>query len=361
MSVNLSIDPTIARLYTSLERAQDTTPRNYLGMSAMGEPCDRKLWYDFRQLTRPKFAAKTLCAFADGHYSEDVTAERLKAVEGITLEVDNGEGEQIGFVDFGGHFRGHMDGQILGVSEAPKVWHVWEHKCSAEKTYKKFTKALETLPPAEVLEAWNLKYFAQAQLYMHYSGMKRHYLTVSLAGSREYSAVRTKYQAHVGERLKDRASDIIASNKPLDKITLKTDSFECRFCDHKPICHSNEIPAPHCRTCIFSYPIVNDSEAAQWGCSRYKRKLERAEMHSKCDGHLFIPALLENVAEMQQADRERHAIEYVNKKTGELFWNGSHVGAYSSRELRIADFKAVGDKTINEIKETFGAEIKGQP
>lgn len=358
MSVNLSIDPTVAKLYTSTERKQDSTPRNYLGMSSMGEPCDRKLWHDFRQAKPSHFPAKTLFAFADGHYSELITSERIKAIDGVTLIVENDQGEQIGYVDFGGHFRGHMDGQMLGVLGAPNKWHVWEHKCSADKTYKRFIKSLETLPEKEVLEAWNLKYYAQAQLYMHYSKIDRHYLTVAQAGSREYQAARTDYHKATAERLSERAGDIIASDKPPEKITLKTDSFECRFCDYKEMCHGTALPAPHCRNCIFSYPVVDGSDRAQWNCQRFSRPLEKQEMHNKCAAHLYIPKLLDNTAEMTGANRENNTISYANKETGEIFTNGEGKGCYSSKELHDCHVNLWGDPVVNEIKKELGGVVK---
>ena len=36
---------TLAALDTEMELTQDTKPRPYLGGSAIGDPCDRKLWY----------------------------------------------------------------------------------------------------------------------------------------------------------------------------------------------------------------------------------------------------------------------------------------------------------------------------
>lgn len=347
------------RLYAAVEAHQNRKPRNYLGMSSLGEPCDRRLWLDFRQAKPSDFPAKTLAAFEDGHYSEDLTAERLRLINGVRLITHNDHGEQIGFVDFGGHFRGHMDGQILGLSQAPSKWHVWEHKCSSEQTYKRFRKLLDTMPEKEVLEAWNYKYYAQAQLYMLYAKSDRHYLTVALAGSREYQAARTEAKPSIGKRLRERARDIIASDKALDKVTEKIDSFDCKFCSYKEQCHGTELPTPNCRTCIYSYPVIDGSADAKWHCQRYKQNISPDELAIGCTRHVYIPQLLENIAKLDSVDRHAGTITYKNAATGLVFTNGDAKGAYTSRELFDGPPAIFGEPLAQQLKEQFDAKITG--
>ncbi len=179
-----AFDPTLAAADQALEDAENSKPsRDYLGMSAIGASCERMLFYSFRWAQRVRFNAETLKRFADGHSGEDVQAARLRMVPGLTLiTVDPETGRQIGFVDDTGHFKGHADGAVLGLLQAPKTWHIWEHKVS-----EKF-KALEKLKAEHgekaALEKWNPTYYAQAVLYMHYSGISRHYLTCSTPGGR---------------------------------------------------------------------------------------------------------------------------------------------------------------------------------
>jgi len=355
MSVNLSDDPTILKMMETSERLQDKTPRSYLGMSSMGEDCDRKLWNDFRQVSLNWFPAKTLYAFEDGHASEEITAFRLKDISGIELVTHTALGEQIGYVDHGGHFRGHMDGKIKGLEQAPEKWHVWEHKCSSQTTFNKFVKLTQTLPPNEVLKKWNPKYYAQAQLYMHYSGFDRHYLTVALAGSREYKAVRTSLNKREAKNLVERAGDIIASDKPLDKISENADHFNCKWCNYAGMCHGTELPQSNCRTCLHSFPI-QEGINGHWYCDRFMQRIEPdKQKQTDCAAHLYIPRLLKNVGELKHVDTDGRAITYTNKLTGKEFVNGPGLDQYESNELMNLDAALIGDTMSDTLKKTFGA------
>ncbi len=86
MSVNISECPTLRAMRDVQEKHQGgQTRRGYIGASSLGHSCDRKLWYDFHFASENKFTSKTLFAFADGHYSEWLTAKRLREIPGITL------------------------------------------------------------------------------------------------------------------------------------------------------------------------------------------------------------------------------------------------------------------------------------
>lgn len=357
MTVNLTEDANILRMYESAEITQDRSPRYYLGMSSMGEDCDRKLWFDFRQVKLNWFPAKTLYAFADGHYSEDITADRLNAIPGIKLTVDDGTGNQFGYEDFGGHFRGHMDGKIIGISQAPEKLHVWEHKCSNQKTFNKFVKLRQTEEHKNVLEKWNPKYYAQAQLYMRYSDLDRHFLTVALAGSREYSAVRTERKKRVGERLRNRAGDIIASDKPLDGISDNPEYFECKWCNYKGLCYGEDIPRANCRTCIYSYPIVS-GEGAQWHCQKFGANFSKSDYLQDCTSHLYIPKLLSHFADIVTVDRDKSCITYRSRLNGNEFINGPLLDQYLSIELANMPAPMIGEVIVNDLKATFGAHLE---
>ncbi len=75
-------DPTIQAMYQAIERNSDKSKRNYLGASLIGNPCARQIWYQYNGYTQEPFSAETLMNFEDGHRTEDLTAERLRMVDG---------------------------------------------------------------------------------------------------------------------------------------------------------------------------------------------------------------------------------------------------------------------------------------
>ena len=70
---------------------QKLPTRNYMGMSEIGGVCDAKTWFNFRIATLGTFEASTLFKFDDGHYSEAVTAKRLKSVPQFHLITETAE------------------------------------------------------------------------------------------------------------------------------------------------------------------------------------------------------------------------------------------------------------------------------
>ena len=229
--------PTTSLMLEKMAEEQDRSSRDYLGMSALGHVCDAKLWLDFRFASVNSFPAGTLCKFADGHYSEDLTADRLRAIPHLELQTHNDDGKQIGYSDIGGHLRGHMDGLIKGIIQAPKTMHVWEHKCTDEKYLRALERLIEKKGEKNALEAWNETYYAQAILYMHKSKSKRHFLTVASSGSRRYVEVRTEAKPKKAKELLARAKNIIATDKMPQKVSENDSYYLCKMCSNSGICH----------------------------------------------------------------------------------------------------------------------------
>lgn len=231
-------DPTIAAMKTALYQKQfEEKKRDYLGASLIGNPCARQIWYQFNDYPRQPFEAETLMKFEDGHRTEELTAARLRAIPGIELWTHDEQGNQFGFSLFGGKFKGHCDGVIRGLLQAPKALHVWECKASGDKKFNEFKRAKQKAGDKGALKEWNENYFVQAQLYMHFLKIDRHYLTVAAAGGRDYETCRTEYDPVVAEMAIDKAEKLINMREEPPKISNKPDFFVCRWCDFKDICH----------------------------------------------------------------------------------------------------------------------------
>ena len=232
-------DPTLKAMYKAIEATQhNEKKRDYLGASLIGNECARQIWYTYNGYEQEPFEAKTLMNFADGHRTEDLTAERLRMVEGIELVTHKPDGNQLGFSALGGKFKGHYDGVITGILQAPKTKHIWEAKCSGDKKWKSFKSTKAKFGEKNTLKNWNENYYAQAQLYMHYEQIDRHYLTVAYAGGREYDSCRTEYNGAIAERYIHRAEKIINTNQPPPRIRDEKDFYICRWCNFKDICYA---------------------------------------------------------------------------------------------------------------------------
>lgn len=239
-------DPTLAAMERAVEALQKgQQDRDYLGASLIGEPCARKIWYNYNKFPRRPSSFIGLVASECGHWSEAITAERLRMVKGIELHTHDPNGNQYGWVAAGGKMRGHFDGLIRGLIQAPKAIHIWEHKDKDHKKFSDFQNKKQQYGEKETLKKWNELYYAQAQMNMHFARIggiqvDRHYMTVSYAGGRKYDSCRTNYDPAFADELVNKALTIIEARSAPAPISDKPDFYLCRFCDFRDLCHGNQ-------------------------------------------------------------------------------------------------------------------------
>jgi hypothetical protein len=358
-------DPTLAAVDAAIEaKAKLDKPRPYLGMSAVGNSCKRALWYTLRWSSKSNFDAETLKRFDDGHRGEDVQAARLRLVPQLELATfDIITGKQFACVDLGGHFRGHLDGKIKGLLQAPKTPHVWEHKQVGEKKFDEMTKLKAKHDEKDVLEKWDATYYAQAQLYMHYQKIDRHYLTVATAGGRKTQSVRTEYNQVEAFKIIAKAESIIFSPEPPPRISENPAWFECKWCSHHDVCHSQKVPELSCRTCVHSTPEREGDGV--WSCAKYKQAIPTDFQRTGCKEHLPLPYL---VPFAEAVDAGETWIMFKRKDTGKVFVVGdpgtlecARESVYTSQELSASkDHRAIGDDQIEQLRAQFqGSTIVG--
>lgn len=348
-------DPTLDAVRAACEQRAAVEPaRPYLGMSAIGHPCERRLWYAFRWAVRDTFGADALWRIEDGHRSEDVMAARLRMAPGVRLQtVDPRTGQQFGFADLGGHFRGHADGLITGLLQAPRALHVWEAKAVNEKKQAELVKLKFERGEKQALQAWDAVYYAQAILYMAYAEAPRHYLTASSPGARTMVSVRTNTDLDEARRLRAKAERVITAAEPPPKLSQDPAWWQCKGCPAYAICHGGKLPAVNCRTCVHATPEMDGD--GRWSCALHKRDLTVDEQRKGCAGHRYIPALI-TFAEQVDANAGENWIEY-RMPDGRTFRNGAPgPNSYTSEELRAMDPAMIGDPTSERLRAEFDAQ-----
>jgi hypothetical protein len=349
-------DPTLQALRAALEaRAAAEEARPYLGMSAIGHPCERRLWYGFRWAARERMDSDSLLRINDGHRSEDVMAEYLRLVPGVKLQTrDPRTGQQFGFVDLAGHFRGHADGMIQGLLQASGTQHVWEAKATNEKKVAALAKAKAEKGEKQALKVWDAIYHAQAILYMAYSGATRHYLTCASPGVRGIESVRTDTDLDEARRLREKAERIITAPEPPPKISEDPAWYECKWCPAQSVCHRKALPKVTCRSCAHATPEM-DGEG-RWSCAWHRTDLSVPMQQWACDQHRYIPALV-TIAEPVDASADENWIEY-RMPDGTVFRNGAPgPGSYPSRELAAGPPELLCDPVVDKTRDLFGAEL----
>lgn len=233
---NIWRDPTLIALDNlEIEKNKNQKQRDYLGASSIGDECSRKLWYRF-QGYKENFDVDTLRRFNDGHRTEDLIVSWFRELPFIELYTHKEDGVQFGFSDFNGKYKGHYDGVIRGLVQAPKAWHIFEVKCTNEKNFDALQKLLDTKDEKEVLQEWSPEYYAQAVTYMDYEGLDRHYLVCATAGARRLTSIRTNANPEYAASLRTKAGRIIKATTPPERIGGR-DYYKCKWCAFRDMCH----------------------------------------------------------------------------------------------------------------------------
>jgi hypothetical protein len=204
--------------------------RTYLGMSQIGDPCSRKLWYGFRGYTPIEFDGRTLMIFELGNLIEDEVVRLL----GSRYRIDS---QQLSFDAHNGFFRGHCDGVIHGITQRP---HILEIKSANKAKFKQFKD--------EGVRKSQPSYYCQVQCYMGYGHFERALFVIYCKDNSEIYTERVYFNPIDHQSLHNRALSIIESNNPPDRA-FKQDSQECGWCNFRLHCWDDGIIAPENQVC----------------------------------------------------------------------------------------------------------------
>lgn len=272
-------------IFAAYEANSEDGFRAHLGASIIGKPCERSLWYDFRWVKAAKFPGRVLRLFETGQLEEARLVRNLRATGATVLEVDPQSGRQFRVSAHGGHFGGSMDAVALNLLEAPSTWHVLEFKTHSAKSFRDLqAKGVTDSKP---------QHFAQMQVYMHLSGLKRAMYVAVNKDTDDLYVERVRLDADFAKGLLAKAARVIFSATPPERITEDSSWYQCRFCDHAALCHSSKSGAPavaaaiNCRTCLHSSPVEGG-----WQCALTAESLSDSEQRSACMYHLYLPQLV---------------------------------------------------------------------
>jgi hypothetical protein len=226
---NLSDRPFNTLINQLIEQAEPPSEnyRQYLGASAIGSECLRKVQYDW--MCDPQFPGRIKDIFARGHFFEDVTRQHLLAA-GVAFAPP----EQLEFRAVGGLFRGHADGILVSGPQLPALRYpcLWEHKCLGAKGWK----AIER----DGLSGLYEPYAAQVAIYQAYLDCTNPALfSVVNADTCARLHFLVPFDAELAQRLSDRAVSIIEATRAgelLPRITEDADDWRCKMCSHRERC-----------------------------------------------------------------------------------------------------------------------------
>jgi hypothetical protein len=215
--------------------ASQEKPRNYLGGSTVGEPCLRRLQYEYQNAPKDEgadFEPRTRRIFHRGHQGEDWMAEWIRAA-GFDLKTHKPSGDQFGFEDCDGRFKGHIDGVIIAGPEGFKFPALWENKVLGAKGFNQIKR--HGVPKAYP------KYAAQVATYQAYMQLAENpvFFTALNADTMEIHLELMPFNQPLAQESIDKAARVLTAcdhGETLPRATDDRASFACRFCPYQGVC-----------------------------------------------------------------------------------------------------------------------------
>lgn len=252
--------------------------RNHLGVSIIGEKCWRKLWYSFRWVKLEQFPPRIRRLFNRGHREEKEFIKLLLWMGFFIREIDEATNKQYKFNAVNGHYGGSSDSLALlpwfRENIHPKILIEYKTHNNKQFTYLK-DKKLKIAQP---------KHFAQICGYgKEFKTRYGLYCAVNKDNDELYfEFIELDWQ--YAEQLEKKASDIIYSKFPPDRIASDPNYFECVYCSFRDICHNSAKIEQNCRSCQFSTPIENE----QWQCNQHNTIIPKDQIGKKWPCHVAI-------------------------------------------------------------------------
>jgi hypothetical protein len=212
-------------------------PREYLGASGLGAPCERQLQYGYTKAPvdhGKAFSGRLLRIFERGHRTEDMAIGWLR-LAGFTLKTEDANGHQFGFSVAGGRLRGHVDGVLLAGPAGFAYPALWENKCLGAKSWREVEK--------KGLAASKPIYAAQMAVYQSYLELHENpaLFTAVNADTMEIYAELIPFDGGLAQRMSDRAARVISACEAGDLLPRSfhaSTHFECKFCSWADRCWS---------------------------------------------------------------------------------------------------------------------------
>jgi CRISPR/Cas system-associated exonuclease Cas4 (RecB family) len=201
----------------SKERGLNEPRRGYIGMSEIGDPCDRKIRFRLDGLPG-KIDARMYRVFQHGHQAEEKIIQELYECGYRIMD------RQREFSSLSGRFKGHCDGIIF----YRRKWRILEIKTANDASFKKIKiHGCQS----------NARHYGQVQLYMAFAKLESAVYVVENKNNQELFIERVTANIDEARRLWLKARDILTIKR--SETPAKTDNKGiCYLCEFKWACES---------------------------------------------------------------------------------------------------------------------------
>jgi hypothetical protein len=225
----LSDAPISTAINTAIERAEprEENVRQYLGASAIGSECLRRVQYDW--MCDPDHPSRTRDIFRRGHLIEELSRQHF-----IRASFTFAPADRLKFSAVDGLFRGHVDGIITAGPALPGVVYpcLWEHKCLGQKGWRALERdGLVKAHPA---------YAVQVAIYQAYLDVTNPAIFTAVnANDCTRLHLLVPFDAERAQAGSDRAVAVIRATQAGELLPRAYDDptdWRCRMCPHRERC-----------------------------------------------------------------------------------------------------------------------------
>jgi len=243
-------------------------PRTHLGISEIGEPCARKLYYKFHWVKFEQHSGHMLRLFKRGHREEEKYVNYLEGI-GCSVSRFDENGKQFKVPGVLGHYGGSCD----GIVHTPWSNNSFLLECKTHNT-KSFTYYV-----ANGLAKANPMHLDQMHCYGWKLNLQYGIYFPENKNDDDIQVAVIKLDWDRAAQLEKKAEEIIKASEPPPRISDNPSYFSCSYCFAKDVCHFNAVPQRNCRSCRQASAV----DGGLWHCSRFNLEIPSKFIKSGCD------------------------------------------------------------------------------
>lgn len=229
-------------------------PRQYIGASIVGNPCDAYLAFVLRGFPDAKIGYRLRRIFRDGHRIEEDVIKDLKKTNVKVMENDPYTNKQWAYTLYGGHCVGHADGIVENKADESSM--LLEIKSMNDNKFKEFS--------TKGVKYSHRNYYSQVQFMMGMSKMVECLFIAYNKNTSEYHSELVKYDEFHYYGLLARIELVLQGDAR--KISDKPSDWRCRGCFKREVCWEEREPEQTMKTCMNNTPTKDGKWVCQKGC-----------------------------------------------------------------------------------------------
>lgn len=248
--------------------------RTYLGLSAIGDDCLRKVFLSWRFAKIEQFSGRMYRLFDRGNREEATFVNLLRAAGHKVLEKDEKTGKQFEINLFYGYVKGHTDGEIY-IEKTPWLLEMKTHN----------NKSFLKLQRSKSIKIAKYQHYIQMQSYMGYLGFTHGlYTAVNKDNDLLYFEI-IAFNKNVFDDIKDKLNHVVNTSVIPRRLSENGTFWKCSCCIFNDFCFNNGKILRSCRMCKkISMPGNN-----KWYCTHKNKNMSLNEQLKGCKKFVCLP------------------------------------------------------------------------